>query len=140
MATSPALFIAPQPADNPLAYLPSAPVRECKKDEVLYSPDQCSSSIYMVVKGKVKVYRIAQEGREVLVEPLDAAPVLSACRRHLHQPAFHQLVPKAPLGELPEVRFGVDSRPDFNYCVHRLLPFKDAFSIPLRTSPQMATS
>jgi CRP-like cAMP-binding protein len=68
MATSPAVFIEPRQAENPLAYLPSSPVRECKKEQVLYSPDQCSSSLYMVVKGKVKVYRIAQAGREVLVD------------------------------------------------------------------------
>lgn len=68
MATSPAVFIAPQPAENPLAYLPTSPIQECKKEQVIYSPDQCSASIYMVVKGKVKVYRIAGEGREVLVD------------------------------------------------------------------------
>jgi CRP/FNR family transcriptional regulator len=68
MATSAASVVVPQPADDPLAYLPISTIRDCKKEQVIYSPDQCSSSIYMVVKGKVKVYRIAREGREVLVD------------------------------------------------------------------------
>jgi len=68
MATSAASVAVPQPADDPLAYLPISTIRDCKKEQVIYSPDQCSSSIYMVVKGKVKVYRIAREGREVLVD------------------------------------------------------------------------
>lgn len=68
MATSPAIFVTPQPVENPLAYLPTSPVRECNKEQVLYSPDVCSASIYMVVTGKVKVYRVAPEGRDVLVD------------------------------------------------------------------------
>ncbi len=68
MATGPAGLKARQTAEDPLAYLPSSTIRECKKEQVIYSPDQCSESVYMVVKGKVKVYRIAQEGREVLVD------------------------------------------------------------------------
>jgi len=67
MATSPAGLLA-EPAEDPLAYLPSSIVRQCKKEQVIYAPDQCSASIYMVVTGKVKVYRITQEGREVLVD------------------------------------------------------------------------
>ncbi len=69
MATSAAGFIAPLAgAAAPLAYLPSSTVRKCKKEQVIYGPDQGSASIYMVVTGKVKVHRIAQEGREVLVD------------------------------------------------------------------------
>jgi CRP/FNR family transcriptional regulator len=68
MATSAASFVVPQPAQGPLAYLPNSTIRQCKKEQVIYSPEQCSASIYRVVKGKVKVYRMAQEGREVLVD------------------------------------------------------------------------
>jgi CRP/FNR family transcriptional regulator len=68
MATSPVRYVEPQPAEAPLTYLPSSKIQECQKEQVIYSPDQCSANIYMVVKGKVKVYRIAQEGREVLVD------------------------------------------------------------------------
>ncbi len=68
MATSLAALAATKPFEDPLAYLPSSTVREYKREQVIYSPDQHSESIYLVLAGKVKVYRIADDGHQILVD------------------------------------------------------------------------
>lgn len=68
MATSAMAFAAPKAFEDPLAYLPTSAVRAYQKDQVIYSPEQDSESIYLVVAGKVKVYRIADNGQQTLVD------------------------------------------------------------------------
>lgn len=68
MATSPAV-VAPQRAlEDPLAHLPCSTILEYKKGQVIYNQDQPSTSIYLVIDGKVKVCRLADDGRQVVVD------------------------------------------------------------------------
>src|SRR6202048_4507491 len=66
MATSLAPLAAPQCLEDPLAYLTCSNVLEYAKDKVIYGPDQPSTSLYLVIGGKVKVHRIKDQWGEVL--------------------------------------------------------------------------
>jgi CRP/FNR family transcriptional regulator len=54
--------------EDPLAHLPCSSILEYRKDQVIYNQDQPSASVYLVIDGKVKVYRIADDGRAVVVD------------------------------------------------------------------------
>ncbi len=67
MATS--LAFAPQrQLEDPLAYLPCSSIVEYRKGEVIYNQDQASTTIYLVIQGKVKVSRLAADGHQVVVD------------------------------------------------------------------------
>jgi CRP/FNR family transcriptional regulator len=67
MATS--LSIVPQkPLEDPLAHLPCSTIVEYKKGQMIYNQDQPSTSIYLVIDGKVKVSRLADDGHQVVVD------------------------------------------------------------------------
>jgi CRP/FNR family cyclic AMP-dependent transcriptional regulator len=61
---------APQirPLEDPLAHLPCSTILEYRKGQTIYSRDQPSTSIYLVIDGKVKVCRMADDGRQVVVD------------------------------------------------------------------------
>src|SRR5579871_3522155 len=68
MVSSPAV-VAPQRAlEDPLAHLPCSTILEYKKGQTIYSQDQPSTAIYLVIDGKVKVCRLADDGRQVVVD------------------------------------------------------------------------
>jgi CRP/FNR family cyclic AMP-dependent transcriptional regulator len=68
MATS-ARVIAPQRTlEDPLAHLPCSSIVEYKKGQTIYNQDQPSTSIYLVIDGKVKVSRMADDGHQVVVD------------------------------------------------------------------------
>src|SRR5579864_6709104 len=54
--------------EDPLAHLPCSTIQEYKKGQAIYDQDQPSSSVYLVIGGKVKVCRIAEDGRQVVVD------------------------------------------------------------------------
>jgi CRP/FNR family cyclic AMP-dependent transcriptional regulator len=54
-----------------LALLPCSSILEYRKDQVIYDQDQPSASVYLVIDGKVKVCRIADGGRAVVVDIYD---------------------------------------------------------------------
>jgi CRP/FNR family transcriptional regulator, cyclic AMP receptor protein len=70
MATS--MAPAPQqqtkPLEDPLAYLPCSTIIECRKGQAVYGQDQPSRSLYLVLEGKVTIYRGADEGQPVIVD------------------------------------------------------------------------
>ena len=67
MATS--LAFAPQrQLEDPLAYLPCSSIVEYRKGEIIYSQDQASTTIFLVIQGKVKVSRLAADGHQVVVD------------------------------------------------------------------------
>jgi CRP/FNR family cyclic AMP-dependent transcriptional regulator len=70
MATSPTTSAVPQPKEleDPLAHLPCSSILEYRKGQVIYNQDQPSTSIYLVIDGKVKVCRMADDGRQVVVD------------------------------------------------------------------------
>jgi CRP/FNR family cyclic AMP-dependent transcriptional regulator len=65
-------MVAPQQQDkaleDPLAHLPCSTILEYRKGQTIYSQDQPSTSIYLVIDGKVKVCRLADDGRQVVVD------------------------------------------------------------------------
>ena len=69
MATSPSV-IAPQqkPLEDPLAHLPCSSIVEFKKGQTIFNQDQPSTNIYLVIEGKVKVSRLADDGHQVVVD------------------------------------------------------------------------
>ena len=68
MATS-ARVIGPQRSlEDPLAHLPCSTIVEYKKGQNIYSQDQPSTSLYLVIEGKVRVSRMADDGHQVVVD------------------------------------------------------------------------
>ena len=66
MATSPTVA-SQKPLEDPLAHLPCSSIVEYKKGQMIYNQDQPSTSIYLVIEGKVQttlggVYRYEQAG------------------------------------------------------------------------------
>src|ERR1700684_2985402 len=68
MASSPAVVTPQRALEDPLAHLPCSTILEYKKGQVIYNQDQPSTSIYLVIDGKVKVCRLADDGRQVVVD------------------------------------------------------------------------
>jgi CRP/FNR family transcriptional regulator, cyclic AMP receptor protein len=67
MATS--LAFAPQKQlEDPLAHLPCSSIVEYRKGEIIYNQDQASTTIFLVIQGKVKVSRLAADGHQVVVD------------------------------------------------------------------------
>ena len=68
MATS-SLVVVPQKAlEDPLAHLPCSSIVEYRKGQLIYNQDQPSANIYLVIDGKVKVSRLADDGHQVVVD------------------------------------------------------------------------
>jgi CRP/FNR family cyclic AMP-dependent transcriptional regulator len=68
LASSPAVAAPQRALEDPLAHLPCSTILEYKKGQVIYNQDQPSTSIYLVIDGKVKVCRLADDGRQVVVD------------------------------------------------------------------------
>lgn len=68
MATSPILAAPPKRLEDPLAHLPCSSILDYRKGQAIYNQDQPSTSIYLVIDGKVKVCRLADDGRQVVVD------------------------------------------------------------------------
>jgi CRP/FNR family cyclic AMP-dependent transcriptional regulator len=66
MATS--TFAPPKPLEDPLAHLPCSTIVEYRKGQIIYSQDQPSTTLYLVIDGKVKVSRVADDGHQVVVD------------------------------------------------------------------------
>jgi CRP-like cAMP-binding protein len=63
------LAFAPQrQLEDPLAYLPCSSIVEYRKGEVIYNQAQASTTVYLVIQGKVKVSRLAADGHQVVVD------------------------------------------------------------------------
>jgi CRP/FNR family cyclic AMP-dependent transcriptional regulator len=68
MSIAPARLPETRPLEDPLAYLPCSTILEYRKGQIIFSRDQPSASIYLVIDGKVKVCRLADDGRPVIVD------------------------------------------------------------------------
>lgn len=66
--------LAPDPAQqcsvlkDPLAMLPCSPILEFRKGQKIYDHDQPTSSVFLVLSGKVKASRITDGGRETVLD------------------------------------------------------------------------
>ena len=54
--------------EDPLAYLPCSRIVEHRKGQLIYGEDQPSTAIFLIIDGKVKVSRPAQDGNQVVVD------------------------------------------------------------------------
>jgi len=71
MATTlaqPQLQSSPKDLEDPLAHLPCSLIQAFKKGQAIYDQDQPSTNLYLVISGKVKVSRLAEDGRQVVVD------------------------------------------------------------------------
>src|SRR5215831_21230489 len=68
MATSFATLAPQRVLEDPLAHLPRSSILEYQKGHTIYNQDQPSTAIYLVIEGKVKVSRLADDGRQVVVD------------------------------------------------------------------------
>ena len=68
MATSPTQLAPISALEDPLAHLPCSSIVEYHRGQAIYSQDQPSTAIYLVIGGKVKVSRLADDGRQVVVD------------------------------------------------------------------------
>ncbi len=60
---------APEVAlEDPLAYLPCSNVLEYRKGQVIYNQTQPSTSLYLVIDGKVRVSHCANDGKQIVVD------------------------------------------------------------------------
>jgi CRP/FNR family transcriptional regulator len=62
------MFTPQRTLEDPLAHLPCSTIEEYKRGQSVYSQDQPSTSIYLVIEGKVKVSRMADDGHQVVVD------------------------------------------------------------------------
>src|SRR6266446_10382294 len=68
MASSPTVVVTPKPLEDPLAHLPCSSIVEYRKGQMVYNQDQPSTTLYLVIDGKVKVSRVADDGHQVVVD------------------------------------------------------------------------
>ena len=54
--------------EDVLEHLPVSGTMEYRKGQMIYGPTHLSKSIYLLVKGKVEISQIAENGKEVLLE------------------------------------------------------------------------
>jgi len=52
---------------DPLDYLPCSPIAEYRKHQLIYRQNEPSTNIYLILEGKIKVSRLAESGRQILV-------------------------------------------------------------------------
>jgi CRP/FNR family cyclic AMP-dependent transcriptional regulator len=57
-----------QTLEDPLAYLHCSTIFEFTKGEVIYNAERPSNSLYLVISGKVKVCRVSEGGRQVIID------------------------------------------------------------------------
>lgn len=68
MATSPSVYAPQKPLEDPLAHLPCSSILEFKRGQMIYNQDQPSTNIYLIIEGKIKVSRLADDGHQVVVD------------------------------------------------------------------------
>ena len=68
MATSPTVFAPQKTLEDPLAHLPCSSIVEYKKGQMIYNQDQPSTNIFLIIEGKIKVSRLADDGHQVVVD------------------------------------------------------------------------
>ena len=54
--------------EDPLAYLPCSHIVAHKKGQTIYTRDAPSTNIYLVIDGKVKICRLAEDGQRVVID------------------------------------------------------------------------
>jgi CRP/FNR family transcriptional regulator len=68
MAATTMAYAPPRPLEDPLAHLPCSTIQEFRKGQVVFNQDQPSTSLYLIISGKVKVSRLSDDGHQVVVD------------------------------------------------------------------------
>lgn len=68
MAISSFALATQKPFEDPLAYLPCSTIIAFAKGAVIYTQDQPAQKFYLVISGKVKITRVSDDGRTMLVD------------------------------------------------------------------------
>jgi CRP/FNR family transcriptional regulator, cyclic AMP receptor protein len=68
MASSQTVFAVQNALEDPLAHLPCSNIVAHRKGQLIYHQDQPSTSIYLVIEGRVKVARLANDGRQTIID------------------------------------------------------------------------
>jgi CRP/FNR family transcriptional regulator, cyclic AMP receptor protein len=68
MASTVALPTPQKQLEDPQAHLPCSTVTEFRKGQLIYNQDQPSTNLYLVIDGKVKISRLADDGQQVVVD------------------------------------------------------------------------
>src|SRR5579859_7944077 len=58
----------PRQLEDPLAHLPCSIIVEYHKGDAIYSQQMPPANLHLVIDGKVKVCRLAEDGRQVVVD------------------------------------------------------------------------
>src|SRR5215471_524384 len=58
--------------EHPSRYLPWSPIAEYRKRQVIYNQNEPSTNIYLILHGKVKLFRLVKDGRQLLVNMYQA--------------------------------------------------------------------
>ena len=59
---------SPHLLEDPLSHMPCSNIMEYRKGHAVYGPEIPSSSIYLIIEGKVKICRTAEDGRQVMID------------------------------------------------------------------------
>ena len=93
MASSPTVIAPHKPLEDPLAHLPCSSIVEYRKGQMIYNQDQPSTSIYLVIDGKVKVSRLADDGHQVsLANEIRSAAIPAAVNRSITSSSTPQVI------------------------------------------------
>ena len=68
MTSAPFPFSSPQPLEDPLAYLPCTKTSEYSKGARIYNHNQPSGSIFLILRGTVKVSRAMSNGKNLVLD------------------------------------------------------------------------
>ena len=68
MASSAVQLTYERQLEDPLSHLPCSSVVEYPRDQIIYSQDQLSTGLYLVIDGRVKVSRVTDEGRQFVLD------------------------------------------------------------------------
>jgi CRP/FNR family cyclic AMP-dependent transcriptional regulator len=68
MSLGPATMAAQRPVEDPLAHLPCSTILAFNEGQSIYSPGDAATGIYLIMEGKVKAGRMADNGREIVVD------------------------------------------------------------------------
>ena len=125
------LTAAPVAVDNrelledPLAYLPCSTIVEYSRGQLIYGRSQVSNSIYLVIDGKVKVCRTADDGRQVVVDIYQPDEFFGECaflgEQHRTEEAVALDATKVMTWSIAEIEELVVRRPRLGIALVQLL-------------------
>ena len=67
MATCTTVLAPKKALEDPLLHLPCSIIMEFKKGRMIYHQDQPSTSLFLIIDGRIKVSRLADDGHQVVV-------------------------------------------------------------------------